>query len=264
MTSTFNPFEAHYDTINDKDDFNIGNSNKNYSINPLETEAERNIRTRTVTPVVTGSSVAAFVFNGGVILAADVLGSYGSLAKYRNLPRIHQVNDRTILALSGDLSDADYIKEAIDAKVEEDIVQEDGSEMTPLALYAWCTRLMYHRRTKLNPLLTSIVVAGIENNEPFLGRVNDKGSAYKEFLIMTGIANHLAQGWIRTILENANQLNKDQAESLMDRIIKQLYYRDCRAFARYRVCIVTKDGVEFKAKEVQPDWSMAPSLRNSE
>jgi len=27
----------------------------------------------------------------------------------------------------------------------------------------------------------------------FLGRVNDKGSAYKEFLIMTGIANHLTQ-----------------------------------------------------------------------
>lgn len=49
---------------------------------------------------------------------------------------------------------------------DEDIVQEDGGEMTPLALYAWCTRLMYHRRTKFNPLLTSIVVAGLENNEP--------------------------------------------------------------------------------------------------
>lgn len=264
MMSSFNPFEAHYDSINDKDDFNIGNSNKNHTVNPLETEAERNIRTRTVTPIVTGSSVAAFVFNGGVILAADVLGSYGSLAKYRNLPRIHQVNDRTILALGGDLSDADYIKEAIDAKVEEDLVQEDGSEMTPLALYSWCTRLMYHRRTKLNPLLTSVVVAGIENNEPFLGRVNDKGSAFKEFLIMTGIANHLTQGWIRTILENSNQLNKEQAEHLMDRIIKQLFYRDCRAFARYRVCIVTKEGVEFKAKEVQPDWSLAPGLHNTE
>ena len=69
------------------------------------------------TPVVTGSSIAAFVFNGGVILAADVLGSYGSLAKYRNFPRIHQVNDQTILALGGDLSDGDYIKEAIDSKV---------------------------------------------------------------------------------------------------------------------------------------------------
>ncbi|CAF1217963.1 unnamed protein product [Adineta steineri] len=264
MTSVFNPFASHYDAINDKDDFNIGITDRKNTVAPLETEAERNIRTRTVTPVVTGSSVAAFIFNGGVILAADVLGSYGSLAKYRNLPRIHQVNDQTVMALSGDLSDADYIKESIDAKVDEDIVQEDGSEMTPVALHAWCTRLLYHRRTKLNPLLTSVIVAGLENNEPFLGRVNDKGSAYKEFLIMTGIGNHLALGWVRTILENSAQLNKDQAEQLMDRIIKQLYYRDCRGFARYRVCIVTKDGVEFKAKEVQPDWSLAPALRNTE
>ncbi|CAF0891730.1 unnamed protein product [Rotaria sp. Silwood1] len=260
MLSEFNPCRPCWDTINDKDDFNIHHSYKNHAISSLETDAERNIRTRTVTPIVTGSSVAAFTFNGGVILAADTLGSYGSLAKYRNLPRIHQVSDKTVLAIGGDLSDADYIKEAIDTKVEEDFVQEDGSEMTPLALYAWSTRLMYHRRTKLNPLLTSVIVAGMENKEPFLGRVNDKGSAYKEFLIITGIGNHLAQGWIRTILETSNQLNQEQAEQLMDRIIKQLYYRDCRAFARYQVCIVTNDGVEFKAKEVQPDWSLAPLL----
>lgn len=140
MMGTFNPFEANYDTINDKDDFNISNVSKNYTIDPLETEAERNIRTRTAyadvffffsneifemkfcfsTPIVTGSSIAAFVFKDGVILAADVLGSYGSLAKYRNLPRIHQVNDQTVLAVSGDLSDADYIKEAIDTKVYAD------------------------------------------------------------------------------------------------------------------------------------------------
>jgi 20S proteasome subunit beta 7 len=119
---------------------------------------------------------------------------------------------------------------------------------------------MYHRRTKLNPLLASVVVAGIENGEPyvdlffirsslvysrsvnrFLGRVNDKGSAYKEFLIMTGIANHLAQGWIRTILENSNSLNKEQAEQLMDRVIKQLYYRDCRGFARVSVVNISID-----------------------
>ena len=46
--NTFNPFESYYDTINDKDDFNIGNMNKNPTIDPLETEAERNIRKRTV------------------------------------------------------------------------------------------------------------------------------------------------------------------------------------------------------------------------
>ena len=48
MISSFNPFEAHYDKINDQEDFNIAHVNKRYTIDPLETEAERNIRTRTV------------------------------------------------------------------------------------------------------------------------------------------------------------------------------------------------------------------------
>lgn len=48
MVSTFNPLTAYYDTINEKDDFNIANANRNYSIDPLETEAERSIRTRTM------------------------------------------------------------------------------------------------------------------------------------------------------------------------------------------------------------------------
>jgi hypothetical protein len=38
--------------------------------------------------------------------------------------------------------------------------------MTPLSLYAWCTRFLYQRRTKLNPLLTNVIVAGMENKEP--------------------------------------------------------------------------------------------------
>jgi len=36
----------------------------------------------------------------------------------------------------------------------------------------------------------------------FLGRVNDKGSAYKEFLIMTGIANPLTQVNLLLLLNN--------------------------------------------------------------
>ena len=103
-----------------------------------------------------------------------MLDSYGSLAKYRNIPRIHQVNEKTVLTISGDLSDADYIKEAIDSSFgtkiffcrEEDLVQEDGGEMTAFALDTWCTRLLYHRRTKFNPLLTNVIVVGMENKEP--------------------------------------------------------------------------------------------------
>lgn len=47
MLSGFNPYQPSWETINDKDDFNINSSNNNFKIDPLETVAERNIRTRT-------------------------------------------------------------------------------------------------------------------------------------------------------------------------------------------------------------------------
>jgi len=48
MLAGFNPSQPSWDTINDKDDFNINNSHNKMRINPLETDAERNIRTRTM------------------------------------------------------------------------------------------------------------------------------------------------------------------------------------------------------------------------
>ena len=57
--------------------------------------------------MVMSLSVASFVFNDGIILAADVFGSWGNM-----------VNERVfILVLGEDWSDADLMKETVDAKV---------------------------------------------------------------------------------------------------------------------------------------------------
>lgn len=41
--------------------------------------------------MVTGTSVLGVKFTGGVIIAADMLGSYGSLARFRNISRLMKV-----------------------------------------------------------------------------------------------------------------------------------------------------------------------------
>lgn len=42
--------------------------------------------------MVTGTSVLGVKFTGGVIIAADMLGSYGSLARFRNISRLMKVS----------------------------------------------------------------------------------------------------------------------------------------------------------------------------
>ena len=80
--------------------------------------------TRTQNPMVTGTSVLGLKFDGGVVIAADMLGSYGSLARFRNISRIMRVNNSnisrimrvnnsTMLGASGDYADFQYLKQVL-------------------------------------------------------------------------------------------------------------------------------------------------------
>lgn len=67
--------------------------------------------------MVTSTSIVAFRFDKGVIVAGDTLGSYGSLARYSNCPRIFKVNDNIILGAGGDYGDFQYVKDMIEQKM---------------------------------------------------------------------------------------------------------------------------------------------------
>lgn len=55
-------------------------------------------------------------------MAADCLGSYGSLAKMRNVQRIIKINENIILGASGDFADFQYIQSVIEQKMYVNII----------------------------------------------------------------------------------------------------------------------------------------------
>jgi 20S proteasome alpha/beta subunit len=57
---------------------------------------------RTTRPIVTGTSVLGIVYDGGVLLAADTLLSYGGMAKHQGVSRLQTVQN-TVIAASGEL-----------------------------------------------------------------------------------------------------------------------------------------------------------------
>ena len=67
--------------------------------------------------MVSGSSVIGIQFDGGVMIAADTLGSYGSLARYRNCSRIIKVNETTIMGAGGDYADFQFLRDIIEQRV---------------------------------------------------------------------------------------------------------------------------------------------------
>jgi len=76
----------------------------------------------TQNPKIVGTSVLGMKYKDGIILAADNLGmllllyvidalaSFGSLARFKDVQRIFNVGDNTLIAYSGDVSDAQHIQ----------------------------------------------------------------------------------------------------------------------------------------------------------
>jgi 20S proteasome subunit beta 7 len=117
-------------------------------------------------------------YDGGVIIAADTLGSYGSMARFPDLKRVLKVNDSTVLGVGGDYADFQFLSEIIKQKQIDEDCKDDGFTLKPKALHCWLTRVLYNRRSKFDPLWNVIIVAGMQDNEPYLGFCNLQGTAF--------------------------------------------------------------------------------------
>ncbi|KAM8883811.1 proteasome subunit beta type-4 [Synchiropus splendidus] len=212
----------------------------------------------TLNPMVTGTSVLGVKFTGGVAIAADMLGSYGSLARFRNISRLMKVNDSTILGASGDYADYQYLKQVIEQMVIDEELLSDGHNYTPRAVYSWLTRVMYNRRSKMNPLWNTVVIGGVDQGQSFLGYVDKLGVAYEASTVATGFGAYLAQPLMREVVDNKPDLSQQEARDLLERCLKVLYYRDARSYNRYEIAIVTEQGVEIIGPlSSETNWDIA-------
>lgn len=210
---------------------------------------------RTQQPIVSGTSVIGIKFKGGVCIGADTLGSYGSMAKFRDLRRVKTVGDGVLMGCGGEYSDFQYILEQLDLLALEDYCCDDGCTYTATDIYSYLTKLMYQRRNKFNPLWNNLLVAGMKDGEPFLGSVDLIGTQYEDNHIATGFGAHLAMPILRKRWHP--DLTEDEAKKLVEDCLRVLYYRDCRAMNRITVGTVTNAGAsvdEPKAMETKWDY----------
>ncbi|ODM95375.1 Proteasome subunit beta type-4 [Orchesella cincta] len=230
---------------------------------------------RTQTPVTTGTSVLGIRYEGGIVLAADTLASYGSLLRYRDCTRLHKVNDNTVIACMGDYADFQYLLSIIEQKAITEDCMDDGFNITARSLHSWLTRVLYNKRCKFDPLWTTFLVAGTDEDDDgqkkeFLGYVDKLGTAYTDPVIATGYGSMLATPVMREAVEaktkNGGQLTEQDAIDIIKNCMTILYYRDARAHYRYEIAVVPTTG---KARiepptEIKGDWQVAHLIKGYE
>lgn len=227
----------------------------------------------TQSPIVTGTSVVALKFKDGVAIAADNLASYGSLARFTDVKRLRQFNNKSVLGFGGDVSDMQYIDRALNQlAVRENYAADNSTEEQPDALHAknlhtYLAKMMYNRRSDFNPLWNHILVAGLDGeNKPFLASVDLLGTTFSAPTLATGYGAHLAQPILRKMVpdeEAIEKLDEEDAVDILRECMKVLFYRDARSLDRYSLAIVTEDGVHIMDDEKLEDqsWSFAERIR---
>ena len=216
-----------------------------------------NINTRDRSPIVTGTSILAVKCSDGVVMAADTLGSYGSLARFRGVSRIHKVNSSTILGAGGDYADFQFLKEMMDELVIDDESVEDGYQLSPQAIYHYLSRVMYNRRSKMNPLWNQLVVAGFNDHTATLGYVDKIGVMFEAPYIATGFGAHLALPLIRRACEGSGGISIEQGKILLEDCLRVLFYRDARSLNKFEIAVVSSDGVTISEPKSSPtNWEI--------
>jgi len=220
----------------------------------------------TQSPVTTGSSVLAMKYDGGVVVAADTLGSYGSLARFTEIERVIKVNDTTLLGAGGDFADFQFLSDIIKQKQIDEECADDGSTLKPKALHCWLTRVLYNRRSKFDPLWNVILVAGMQDGEPYLGFVNLQGTAFSDDIMATGMGTDLCLPVMRNAVEKkGGTLTFEEAKATIEQCIRLCYLRDCRAWPRYHLANVSAEGCNVEGPMmIESDWKYAETVKGYE
>ncbi|ORY31952.1 endopeptidase [Naematelia encephala] len=242
--------------------------------NPMRNQHASSPVSHTQQPLVTGTSVLGLKYKDGVMLAADNLASYGSLARFRDIQRLHPLGNHTCLAVSGDMSDYQYLKKELDGLLREEealSLSDSHPALHPSQIYAFLANLFYARRSKVNPIWNAILVGGWDatKEESFLGYVDLLGTTYSSPTLATGFGSHIAQPLLREAFEKkagidgkGELLTAEEAEALLNECMKVLFYRDARSLNKYQIATVTKEGVQIsESKSAETQWGFAEALR---
>ena len=135
-------------------------------------------------------------------------------------------------------------------------------------LHTYISKVMYKRRTDMNPLWNAILVAGLdEHGKPFLASVDLLGTTFSAPTLATGFGAHLAQPILRRVVpdeKTSESLSKEEAVKAVKDCMKVLFYRDARSIDNYSIAVIDKEaGVDLKENEKLEgqSWAFAEGIR---
>lgn len=208
--------------------------------------------------MASGGSVVGVKYNGGVLLAADTLLSYGTLAKWPNIPRIKILGEWTAVCATGDYADFQEMTKELEGVIERHSIYSNVDDLTPREVFSYLQRRVYKKRCDFEPCLCQFVVMGCRGGDVFLGSIDDVGTRWESRCVASGYGAYIALPLLREAFDKKpDGLTRQEAEALLKDCLRVLFYRECRAINKFQIADATSEGVTIGDPfELETNWEL--------
>ena len=196
-----------------------------------------NSRTKTLTDFKKGTTTLAFLFQGGIIVAADSRASMGSYIASQKVKKIIEINNYLLGTMAGCAADCSYWERYL-AKLCQLYELQNGERIpVPAASNLLANIFLQYRHYGLS---CGTMIAGCDHDGAKLYYVDDMGTRLCGPLFSVGSGSTYAYGVLDS--EYKYDMPLESAVELAKRAIYHATHRDAASGGVVRVYHVHKDG----------------------
>lgn len=205
--------------------------------------------------VITSSgAIVASKYDGGILLASDMSITYGSMFRYSNVSHFVEVAPKIIIGATGEFADFQQLIDIIKNIILQEQCKHNGEFLTPSEVHTYIKRLMYQRRSKMQPFSCRVVVAGLNpDGSKFLACTDPYGASWETDYLGTGMGKYL-QGL--QVSEVANGSFEDVKKGITE-VFRAVNARTTIANGKVEFVTISQDGINrLEPEEISPSWEI--------
>jgi 20S proteasome alpha/beta subunit len=143
-------------------------------------------------PLTVAGAIIGVKYDGGIILASDTVITYGTALQFTHVSHFHQLTPTTVIGASGEVADFQELIDILQSYLREAECANHGRPLLASEVYNLIKRIMYTRRSRIDPLVMQVVVAGINaDGSSLLAAVDLYGTFWEDDFVCGGMAAYL-------------------------------------------------------------------------
>jgi proteasome beta subunit len=189
--------------------------------------------------IMKGTTTIGVVCRDGVILASDTRVTMGYFVAHHKGKKIYQIDEHLAMTIAGNVADA---QKAVDIlKANAQLYRLNYERLMPVNTAARVlANLLFS--TRYAPLVTQMLVGGVDNTGPHVYAIDPFGSITEEKCVSTGSGSPIAYG----ILED--KYNEDakiqEFISIVVKAVKSAMKRDTASGDNFDVVVIDENGIK--------------------